>query len=86
MICCLLSAFQFCSIVWLWMLLTGSGDELCGSLSVLFQAVAYPQSTFGPSAIPVFVYWKFTCRSAPCFPPLLSCTQTTLPSLLGVPF
>jgi hypothetical protein len=29
--CCdgLLIVFQFCSVIWLWMLLTGSGDELC---------------------------------------------------------
>jgi hypothetical protein len=37
--CCddLLIVFQFCSVIWLWMLLTSSGDELCGLLSALFQ-------------------------------------------------
>jgi hypothetical protein len=37
----LLIVFQFYKVVWLWLLLTGSGDELCGLLSALFQAVAY---------------------------------------------
>jgi hypothetical protein len=35
------------------MLLTGSGDELCGLLSALFQAVAYHLPTVGPSPFPV---------------------------------
>jgi hypothetical protein len=51
-----LTVFQFCNIIWLWMLLTGSGDELCGSLSALFQAAAYHLPTISPSAFPVFVY------------------------------
>jgi hypothetical protein len=51
------------------MLLTGSGDELCGLLSTLFQAVAYYPPTVGPSAFLVFVYWKFPWRSALCLPP-----------------
>jgi hypothetical protein len=42
-VCCddLLIVFQFCSVIWLCLLLTGSGDELCGLLPALFQAVAY---------------------------------------------
>jgi hypothetical protein len=41
--CCdgLLIIFQFCTVIFLWMLLTGSGDEFCGPLLALFQAVAY---------------------------------------------
>jgi hypothetical protein len=33
--CCdgLLIVFQFCNVIWLWMLLTDSGDELCGLLA-----------------------------------------------------
>jgi hypothetical protein len=56
--CCdgLLIIFQFCSVILLWMLLTGSGDELCGPLPALFQAVAYLQPAVGPSAFPAFVY------------------------------
>jgi hypothetical protein len=33
--------FQFCSVIWLWMLLTGSGGELCGLLPALIQAAGY---------------------------------------------
>jgi hypothetical protein len=52
--CCdgLLIIFQFCTVIWLWMLLTGSGDELCGSLTALFQAVAYHLPAVGSSAFP----------------------------------
>jgi hypothetical protein len=39
-----------------------------------------------PSAFPVFVYWKFTQRSAPCPFPLLRCAYSTPPPLLHVPF
>jgi hypothetical protein len=65
----LLIIFQFCSIVWLWMLLTVSGDKLCGPLPALFQAVAYHWPAVGPSAFPAFVYWKFERRSASCSSP-----------------
>jgi hypothetical protein len=37
----LLIVFQFCSVVCLWMLLTGSGDEFCGLLPALLQAAAH---------------------------------------------
>jgi hypothetical protein len=85
-VCCdgLLIIFQFCSVIWLWMLLTDSGDELCGLLPALFQAAAYHQSALGISAFPVFLYWKFTWRSAPCSYPFLWCTYSTLPLLLCV--
>jgi hypothetical protein len=45
--CCdgLLFVFQFCRAIWLWVLLTGSGDEFFGPLPALFQAVAYHLST-----------------------------------------
>jgi hypothetical protein len=48
--CCdgLLIIFQFCSVLWLWVLLTGSGDELCWLLPGLFQAAAYHPPTVGP--------------------------------------
>jgi hypothetical protein len=70
----LLIVFQFWGIIWLWMLLTGSEDELCGLLSALFQAAAYHLLTVRPSAFPAFVYWKFPQGSAPCSSPLLQCT------------
>jgi hypothetical protein len=52
---CWLVIFQFCIVVWLWMLLTGSWDELCGLLAGPLQAVAYHQPAVGPSAFPAFV-------------------------------
>jgi hypothetical protein len=52
----LLIVFQFYSIVLLWMLLSGSVDELCGSLSALVQAAIYHLPAVSPSAFPVFVY------------------------------
>jgi hypothetical protein len=71
--CCdgLLIIFQLYSVIWLWMLLTGSGDELCGLLPALFQAVAYHWPAVCPSVFPAFVYRKFEQRSAPCLSPLL---------------
>jgi hypothetical protein len=56
--CCdgLLIIFQFCNVVCLSTLLTGSGDELCGLLPALFQAAAYHLSAVGPSAFSAFVY------------------------------
>jgi hypothetical protein len=74
----LLTVFQLCNVVWLWMLLTVLGDELCGMLSALFQwAMAYHPPTVGPSDFSVFVYWKFAWRSTSCPSPLLWCTQST---------
>jgi hypothetical protein len=49
----LLFVFQFCWAVKFWMLLTGSGDELCDTLSALLWGVAYCSPTL---AFPVFVY------------------------------
>jgi hypothetical protein len=37
----LLIVFQVCSVIWIWLLLTVSGDEFCGPLPTLFQAVTY---------------------------------------------
>jgi hypothetical protein len=42
--------------------------------------------TVSPFAFPVFVYWKFMQRSAPCPSPFLQCTQSTPPPLLHVLF
>jgi hypothetical protein len=68
----LLIVFQFCSVIWLWMLLTDSGDELCGPLPALFQEAPYHRPAVGPSAFLAFIYWKFMWRSAPySSPPLL---------------
>jgi hypothetical protein len=82
----LLIIFQFFSVIWLWMLLTGSGYELCGPLPALFQAVAYHPPAFSPSAFPAFVYWKLAWRSAPCSSPILRCTFSNSTPLLYVSF
>jgi hypothetical protein len=37
----LLIVFQFCEAVQFWMLLSGSGDQLCVPLSALLWGVAY---------------------------------------------
>jgi hypothetical protein len=63
---------QFCSVVWLWLLFTGSGDEICGLPPVLFQAVAYHLSTASPSSFSAFVYWKFLQRSVLALSPFSS--------------
>jgi hypothetical protein len=80
-VCCdgLLIIFQFFSVVWLWILLTESGDELCGLLPALFQTEAYHLPTVGPSAFPAFVYWKFMWRSASCPCPFSSVLRAPHP-------
>jgi hypothetical protein len=52
----LLFVFQFCGAVKFWMLLTGSGNELCDPLPALLQGVAYHAPALGLPAFPVFVY------------------------------
>jgi hypothetical protein len=68
------------------MLLSGSGDELCGLLTALFQAMSYHLPVVGPSAFPGFVYWKFLWRYTPCSSSLFWCSYSTLPPQLHVPF
>jgi hypothetical protein len=68
------------------MLLTGSGDELCGLLTDPFQTLAYHMPIFGPSAFQAFVYRKFAQRSATCHSPLPWCAYSTPPPLLHVCF
>jgi hypothetical protein len=48
--------------------------------------VDYHLPTVSPSAFLVFVYWKFTWRSALCHSSLLRYAQNTSPPLLCVPF
>jgi hypothetical protein len=85
--CCdgLLIVFQFCSVIWLCMLLTGSGDELYGPLLLCFRQPLH-RSAVGPTAFPAFVYWTFEQRSALGFSPLLWCPYSTPPPLLCVSF
>jgi hypothetical protein len=56
--CCdgLVSVFQFCRAIWLWVLLTSSGDELFGLLPALFQAVAYYHPLSARLPFQSFVY------------------------------
>jgi hypothetical protein len=69
-VCCdgLLFIFQFCCVVWLCVLLTGSGDELCGPLPALFQTVADHMPALGPSAFPAFVYMHISSLLLPSSP------------------
>jgi hypothetical protein len=52
----LLFVFQFCGAVHFWMLLSGSGDELCDPLPALLWGVAYGPPALSLPAFPVFVY------------------------------
>jgi hypothetical protein len=77
----LLIIFQLCNVVWLWMLLTGSWDELCGRLPSLFQATAYHQSAVCPSAFPAIFLLKVCLEiSSFLFPLSLVCWQHPTPS------
>jgi hypothetical protein len=68
------------------MLLTGSGDELCGPLSALFQAAAYYQPTVDLSAFSAICLLKVPMEiSSLLLPPSLVCLEHPAP-LLCVPF
>jgi hypothetical protein len=82
----LLIVFQFCSVVFLWVLLTGSGEELCGLLPALFQAAAYHLPAIGPSAFPAICLLKLAHRLAPCSSTLLWGTFSFPPPLLCASF
>jgi hypothetical protein len=66
------------------MLLTGSGDELCGLLSALFHAEAYHPPHCWPFCLSSLCLLK-VCMEISSLP-LLWCAQSTLPPLLHVPF
>jgi hypothetical protein len=61
-----LIVFQFCGAVWLWVLLTGSGDKFCGPLPALLQGVVY--------------HWLAV--SLPTFPALFTDSSAEISSLL----
>jgi hypothetical protein len=50
-----LFVFQFFGVVRFWMLLTGSGDELCDPPHALIQGVAYCPPALGLPAFPALV-------------------------------
>jgi hypothetical protein len=64
-----LFVFQFYGEIWLWVLLTGSGDELCDTLPALLQGVAYPPPAF-----------SLHCLSSVCL--LIVCTEISSSLLL----
>jgi hypothetical protein len=70
-----LIVFQFCTVIWLWMLLTGSGDEFCALLPALFQAAAItsPLSALLPFQ-PLFTesLWEDQLLAPPPFSSMLS--------------
>jgi hypothetical protein len=68
------------------MLLTGSGDEFCGPLPALFQAVAYHLPGVSPSAFPAICLLKVCLEISSLFLPLLQCAYSTPPPLLCVSF
>jgi hypothetical protein len=80
-VCCdgLLVVFQFYSVIWLWMLLTASGDEHCGALPALFQAAAFHQPIVSPPAFPAFVYWSLHGDQFLAPSPSLVCFQQPRP-------
>jgi hypothetical protein len=80
------AVFQFCRAIWLWVLLTGSGDELCGPLPALFQAMAYHPPAVGPSSFLAICLLKFMWRLDPCPFPLLWCTFSSCPPVLCASF
>jgi hypothetical protein len=80
--CCdgLLFVFQFCRAVWLWVLLTGSGDKLCGPLPALLQAVAYHLPAVGLPAFPAICLLKVQVEiSSLPIPPSLVLFQCSCP-------
>jgi hypothetical protein len=72
--------FSVLRAVWLWVLLSGSGDELCGPLSALLHTWAYHPPAVGLPAFPAI------CLLIICveitflpLPPSLVCFQSSCP-------
>jgi hypothetical protein len=86
--CCdyLLFVFQFCGAIWFWVLLTGSGDDFCGLLPALLQAVAYHLTAVGIPAFLAFCLLIVLWRLAPCQSPLLWCKFSIPTPLLCASF
>jgi hypothetical protein len=83
-----LFVFQFCRVIWLWVLLTGSGDELCGLLPALLQTVAYHPPAVSPPAFPA-ICLLIVCveiSSLPHPPSPVSALFVFLPPLLCASF
>jgi hypothetical protein len=59
----------------------GSGDELCGPLPALFQAVGYHLPAVSPSAFAAFVY---SCGTQLLAPPPFSGALSATPPLCSV--
>jgi hypothetical protein len=78
--CCDGSLFvlQFCRAVWLWLLLTGSRDELCGLLPALLQAVAYPLHAISLPAFPAICLLIVHVEISSLLLPLFWCTFSIL--------
>jgi hypothetical protein len=50
------SMFVFQWAVWLWVIFTGSQDELCDQLPALLWGIAYHPPALGLPAFPAFIY------------------------------
>jgi hypothetical protein len=77
MLCWFANCFQLCNVVWLSILLAGSGDEFCGLLSVLFPAAAYqpPHQPFCFSSL-CLLKVHLEIISLP-LPPSLMCSESS---------
>jgi hypothetical protein len=69
-----LFVFQFCRAIWLWVLHTGSGDELCSQLPAYFRQWLITHLLLAFLPFQTFVYWYFTWRLVPCPSSILQCT------------
>jgi hypothetical protein len=77
---------NFSEPVWLWVLLTGSGDYFCGPLPTLLQAVTYPPPAVGLSAFPVICLLIVQTEIGSVPPSLSSVLSEFLPPLLCARF
>jgi hypothetical protein len=95
-ICQLAPSYHLVMLVcWLFFNFVMSFDFGCCSLAqemsfmdhyLPYQAAAYHLPTVSSSAFPVFVYWRFAWRSAPCISPLLSVLRAPCPLCCMFPF
>jgi hypothetical protein len=69
-----LFVFQFCEAVWLWMLLTDSGDELCDLLPALLWGMGYHPPTLHLRPFQFFLLLIVPAEISSLSSPFLQCT------------
>jgi hypothetical protein len=79
--CCdsFLFVFQVCRAIWLWVLLTGSGDELFWTATWPISGSVLSPACCQPPAFPAFVYWILVEISSLLLPPSLVHFQSSCP-------